>query len=186
MHSRLESSRTRKILEIFSESGIIFRQFVHDAGKDLYERDETYGKTETDFPPSQAGGDCADGGGGSVFDERGPGSADPGSAGRQGVRLLCWPTPTRKRTRPSSSGSGTGCWNGPRELLEQSENRQEAEALLRGNLLELEALAAEEIAAAGYDYPVTAQLTDTNFPTREYDGVYPAGRGISGTADCDW
>ena len=66
------------------------------------------------------------------------------------------------------------------ELLEQSENRQEAEALLRGNLLELEALAAEEIAAAGYDYPVTAQLTDTNFPTREYDGfTLPAGEYLA-------
>ena len=66
------------------------------------------------------------------------------------------------------------------ELLEQSENRQEAEALLRGNLLELEALAAEEIAAAGYDYPVTAQLTDTNFPTRAYDGfTLPAGEYLA-------
>lgn len=66
------------------------------------------------------------------------------------------------------------------ELLEQSENRQEAEALLRGNLLELEALAAEEIAAAGYDYPVTAELEDTTFPTREYDGfTLPAGQYLA-------
>lgn len=66
------------------------------------------------------------------------------------------------------------------ELLEQSASRQEAEALLRGNLLELENLAAEEIAAAGYDYPVTAQLTDTAFPTREYDGfTLPAGKYLA-------
>lgn len=66
------------------------------------------------------------------------------------------------------------------ELLEQSADRQEAEALLRGNLLELEALAAEEIAAAGYDYPVTAELTDTTFPTREYDGfTLPAGEYLA-------
>lgn len=66
------------------------------------------------------------------------------------------------------------------ELLEQSADRQEAEALLRGNLLELEDLAAEEIAAAGYDYPVTAELTDTTFPTREYDGfTLPAGEYLA-------
>ena len=66
------------------------------------------------------------------------------------------------------------------ELLEQSADRQEAEALLRGNLLELENLAAEEIAAAGYDYPVTAELTDTTFPTREYDGfTLPAGEYLT-------
>ena len=66
------------------------------------------------------------------------------------------------------------------ELLEQSADRQEAEALLRGNLLELENLAAEEIAAAGYDYPVTAELTDTTFPSREYDGfTLPAGEYLA-------
>ena len=66
------------------------------------------------------------------------------------------------------------------ELLEQSADRQEAEALLRGNLLELENLAAEEIAAAGYDYPVAAELTDTTFPTREYDGfTLPAGEYLA-------
>ena len=66
------------------------------------------------------------------------------------------------------------------ELLEQSADRQEAEALLRGNLLELENLAAEEIAAAGYDYSVTAELTDTTFPTREYDGfTLPAGEYLA-------
>ena len=66
------------------------------------------------------------------------------------------------------------------ELLEQSADRQEAEALLRGNLLELEHLAAEEIAAAGYDYPVTTELTDTTFPTREYDGfTLPAGEYLA-------
>ena len=66
------------------------------------------------------------------------------------------------------------------DLLEQSADRQEAEALLRGNLLELENLAAEEIAAAGYDYPVTAELTDTTFPTREYDGfTLPAGEYLA-------
>lgn len=62
------------------------------------------------------------------------------------------------------------------EILEQSADRQDAEARLRGQLLELERLAAEEIRAEGYDYPVTVELTDTAFPTREYDGfTLPAG-----------
>ena len=66
------------------------------------------------------------------------------------------------------------------ELLRQSADRREAEASLRGELLELERIAAEEIAAAGYDYPVTAELTDTRFPTREYDGfTLPAGQYLA-------
>lgn len=66
------------------------------------------------------------------------------------------------------------------ELLEQSADRREAEGLLRGNLLELERIAAEEIAAAGYAYPVTAELTETVFPTKEYDGfTLPAGEYLA-------
>ena len=62
------------------------------------------------------------------------------------------------------------------EILEQSGDRRDAEARLRGQLLELERIAAEEIAAEGYDYAVTAELTDTAFPTKEYDGfTLPAG-----------
>ena len=65
-------------------------------------------------------------------------------------------------------------------LLEQSADRREAEGLLRGELLERERIAAEKIAAAGYDYPVTAELTDTEFPTREYDGfTLPAGKYLA-------
>lgn len=66
------------------------------------------------------------------------------------------------------------------EILEQSADRQEAEARLRGQLLELEHLAAEEIRAEGYHYPVTVELTDTPFPTREYDGfTLPAGEYLA-------
>ena len=62
------------------------------------------------------------------------------------------------------------------ELLEQAADRREAEALLRGQLLELEEIAAEEIAANGYDYPVSVELEPTQFPTKEYDGFsLPAG-----------
>lgn len=66
------------------------------------------------------------------------------------------------------------------ELLEQSADRREAEGLLRGSLLEFERIAAEEIQASGYDYPVTAELTDTKFPTKEYDGfTLPAGEYLA-------
>lgn len=61
-------------------------------------------------------------------------------------------------------------------LLAQSDDRAEAEALLRGQLLEFEELAAGVIAQAGYDYPVKVELEETRFPTREYDGfTLPAG-----------
>ena len=65
-------------------------------------------------------------------------------------------------------------------LLEASADRSQAEGLLRGQLLELERIAAEEIAAAGYDYPVTAQLTEADFPTREYESfTLPAGNYLA-------
>jgi len=65
-------------------------------------------------------------------------------------------------------------------LLERSADRREAEGYLRGDLLELERIAAEEIARAGYDYPVTAELTDAPFPTREYEGfTLPAGEYLA-------
>ena len=66
------------------------------------------------------------------------------------------------------------------ELLEASADRKEAEGRLRGELLELERIASEEIAAAGYDYTVTAQLTNTDFPTKEYEGfALPAGNYLA-------
>lgn len=65
-------------------------------------------------------------------------------------------------------------------LLEASADRKEAEGLLRGDLLEIERIAAEEIAAAGYDYVVTAELSNTDFPTKEYDGFsLPAGNYLA-------
>ena len=66
------------------------------------------------------------------------------------------------------------------EILEQSEDRRSAEALLRESLPELEALAQAEVQANGYDYTVTAELEDTAFPTREYDGFsLPAGEYLA-------
>nr|WP_326127013.1 stage II sporulation protein R [uncultured Oscillibacter sp.] len=66
------------------------------------------------------------------------------------------------------------------ELLTRAGDRTEAESLLRAALPELEALAARELRANGCDYPVTAELTDTEFPTREYDGfTLPAGEYLA-------
>ena len=62
------------------------------------------------------------------------------------------------------------------EILEQSADRAEAEIRLRESLPELEAIAEETVRANGYDYAVTAELEDTAFPTKEYDGFsLPAG-----------
>ena len=66
------------------------------------------------------------------------------------------------------------------QWLQSSTDRAEAEGLLRGGLLELEAIAAQEIAEAGYDYPVTAQVTRTDFPTKAYEGFsLPAGEYLA-------
>ena len=65
-------------------------------------------------------------------------------------------------------------------ILEQSADRREAESRLRGQLLELERIAAKEIAAEGYDYPVTVNLENADFPTKEYDGfTLPAGEYLA-------
>jgi len=65
-------------------------------------------------------------------------------------------------------------------LLEDTENRADAEALLRGQLLELERLASETVRNAGYNYPVTVELEETTFPTRTYDGFsLPAGEYLA-------
>ena len=65
-------------------------------------------------------------------------------------------------------------------LMRTSEDRSQAEGIIRGQLLELEELARREIAAAGYDYPVTAQLQELDFPTREYESfTLPAGEYLA-------
>ena len=65
-------------------------------------------------------------------------------------------------------------------LLEQAGDRRQAEMLLRQALPELEEAAAREIAANGYDYPVTAELVDAAFPTKEYEGfTLPAGEYLA-------
>ena len=66
------------------------------------------------------------------------------------------------------------------DLLAQTSSRAEAEGKLRGQLLEFERLAEAVVREAGYDYEVTAELTDTEFPTREYeDFTLPAGEYLA-------
>ncbi|WP_298017455.1 stage II sporulation protein R [uncultured Dysosmobacter sp.] len=66
------------------------------------------------------------------------------------------------------------------ELLKQSADREEAEALLREDLAELERIAETEIRSCGYAYPVAVELTAAEFPTKEYDGfTLPAGEYLA-------
>lgn len=65
-------------------------------------------------------------------------------------------------------------------ILENSRDRQEAETVLRKDLPELESIAAKKIAEEGYSYPVTAELEETEFPTKEYDQfTLPAGKYLA-------
>ena len=65
-------------------------------------------------------------------------------------------------------------------LLDRVSDQKEAEAVLRGQLLELEETAAEVIHSAGYSYPVTVELEKTDFPTREYPSFsLPAGEYLA-------
>lgn len=62
------------------------------------------------------------------------------------------------------------------EIASQAQSPAEAVSGLRNALPELEGLAAEEIARQGYDYPVSAELNESMFPTKSWDGMtLPAG-----------
>lgn len=66
------------------------------------------------------------------------------------------------------------------DLLAQTSSRAEAEGKLRGQLLEFERLAEAVVRESGYDYEVTVELADTEFPTREYEGfTLPAGEYLA-------
>lgn len=66
------------------------------------------------------------------------------------------------------------------DLLKDTRERSEAEALLRGNLLEIEKVAAQEVVRQGYAYPVRVELTQAEFPTKEYEGfTLPAGEYLA-------
>ena len=66
------------------------------------------------------------------------------------------------------------------EVLAGCGGVEAAEEVLTDSLPELEAAAAEEVAAAGYGYPVRAALAWEDFPTRAYDTfTLPAGVYLS-------
>lgn len=62
------------------------------------------------------------------------------------------------------------------ELWPDGATLEEARAALEGHLNVLAAAGRAEVEARGYDYPVSAQLTECWFPTKEYeDFALPAG-----------
>ena len=65
------------------------------------------------------------------------------------------------------------------ELLEQTGDRREAADVLQSHLPALARIAAEETSDCGYEYDVTAEVANTMFPTKEYDGfTLPAGEHL--------
>lgn len=66
------------------------------------------------------------------------------------------------------------------EALEGTESREEACRRLTDILPELEKTAKAVISANGYDYGVRAELAETAFPTKDYDGFsLPAGEYLA-------
>ena len=66
------------------------------------------------------------------------------------------------------------------EALEGTENREEACRRLTDILPELEKTAKAVISANGYDYGVRAELAETAFPTKDYNGFsLPAGEYLA-------
>ena len=65
-------------------------------------------------------------------------------------------------------------------MVEDCGSQAEAVETLTAHLAELEAAAAEVIAAEGYDYPVTVLLGEEDYPTRTYEScAFPAGTYVS-------
>ena len=65
-------------------------------------------------------------------------------------------------------------------ILEEADNMPQAAQKLEESLPDMEAIAAEEIRGQGYDYPVTARLEETEFPTKDYDGFrLPSGEYLA-------
>ena len=63
-----------------------------------------------------------------------------------------------------------------KSILPESNSVVQAEKVLGKNLERLAAVGAAVVAREGYDYPVSAELKDTWFPTKEYDDFsLPAG-----------
>ena len=66
------------------------------------------------------------------------------------------------------------------ETLRGADSQTEARRRLTDILPELEETARAVITANGYDYSVRAELAETSFPTKEYDGfALPAGEYLA-------
>jgi len=62
------------------------------------------------------------------------------------------------------------------EIYPEDATLSQARAALEGHLSALAAAGREVVEEQGYDYPVTARLEETWFPTKEYEGfALPAG-----------
>jgi len=66
------------------------------------------------------------------------------------------------------------------QLLNGIGERRTAETVLTENLSDLQRAAVEIVGENGYAYPVSVELADTEFPTKEYDGfTLPAGEYLA-------
>lgn len=63
------------------------------------------------------------------------------------------------------------------KLLKDAESKEQCERILAAHAKEIEKTAKSVVCEAGYDYPVTARLCETDFPVKSYgDYTFPAGR----------
>ncbi len=61
-------------------------------------------------------------------------------------------------------------------FLDGVNDKETAQSLTANNLENIAKIAEEEIAAQGFNYPVSVEITDMYFPTRKYDDItLPAG-----------
>ena len=66
------------------------------------------------------------------------------------------------------------------QVLQSAKDMADAQSRLRGALPQIEALAAHKIGAQGYHYRVLAQLEETEFPLKRYDGfALPNGKYLA-------
>ena len=66
------------------------------------------------------------------------------------------------------------------DALDGASDREEARVIIEERLPEIRAAAEKAISAAGYDYPVYADIGFEDYPTREYENLsLPAGRYLS-------
>lgn len=70
-------------------------------------------------------------------------------------------------------------------VLQRSVDMEDAQMQLQDALDRIENIAQREIVNQGYDYPVTAQLTRTEFPPEGVRRFFPARRGVHGPAAGD-